>query len=64
MVANYVNKIGVQNIDGTYSYQDIGTDSDHIEVDSTGKKLSTKLTELENATPDVAAIPFPPLNLR
>lgn len=54
MVANYVNKIGVQNIDGTYSYQDIGTDSDHIEVDATGKKLSTKLTELENATPDVA----------
>lgn len=59
MVANYVNKIGVQNIDGTYSYQDIGTDSDHIEVDATGKKLSTKLTELENATPDVATSATP-----
>ena len=59
MVANYVNKIGVQNIDGTYSYQDIGTDSDHIEVDSTGKKLSAKLTELENATPDVATSSTP-----
>ena len=59
MVANYVNKIGVQNIDGTYSYQDIGTDSDHIEVDATGKKLSAKLTELENATPDVATSSTP-----
>ena len=59
MVANYVNKIGVQNIDGTYSYQDIGTDSDHIEVDAAGKKLSTKLTELENATPDVATSATP-----
>ena len=59
MVANYVNKIGVQNIDGTYSYQDIGTDSDHIEVDATGKKLSAKLTELENATPDIATSSTP-----
>ena len=59
MVANYVNKIGVQNIDGTYSYKDIGTDSDHIEVDETGKKLSTKLTELENATPDIATSSTP-----